>query len=269
MEKKIGEIFEYGGEWYQCMKGNTCNDCAFYRSSCGSLNGKGSCRYNFREDATNVIFKKLEKIGEPITVKGRTFQKLILDNYSCANCVFNAQNKECYKNSYIDGLCSDNGIWVEIKQKEDMEEEREYSEEEFKNNPRFQHHKPIEQVINMKKVKPFDLQKAKAGKPVCTRDGSNARIICFDRNDNTPIVALIERVNGIEILQCFYNDGKCFHDSTSDNDLMMLPEKKEGWVNVYKTSINYECGKVFSTEQEAKNKANNNHIATIRIKWEE
>ena len=237
MEKKIGEIFEYGGEWYQCMKGNTCNDCAFYRSSCGSLNGKGSCRYNFREDATNVIFKKLEKIGEPITVKGRTFQKLILDNYSCANCVFNAQNKECYKNSYIDGLCSDNGIWVEIKQnKEDMEEEREYSEEEFKNNPRFQHHKPIEQVINMKKVKPFDLQKAKAGKPVCTRDGRKARIICFDAKGTFPIIALVD-------------------------------ENAEEFA--YKTSINYECGKVFSTEQEAKNKANNNHIATIRIKWEE
>lgn len=61
MEHKIGEIFEYNGEWYQCMKGNTCNDCAFYRSSCGSLNDKGSCRYNFREDAANVIFKKLEK----------------------------------------------------------------------------------------------------------------------------------------------------------------------------------------------------------------
>lgn len=23
------------------MKGNTCNGCAFYRSSCGSLNNKG------------------------------------------------------------------------------------------------------------------------------------------------------------------------------------------------------------------------------------
>lgn len=63
-EHKIGEIFEFGGEWYQCMKGNTCNDCAFYRSSCGSLNGKGSCSYNFRKDATNVIFKKLKKVGE-------------------------------------------------------------------------------------------------------------------------------------------------------------------------------------------------------------
>ena len=35
-EHQIGEIFEYNGDWYQCIKGNTCNDCAFYRSSCGS-----------------------------------------------------------------------------------------------------------------------------------------------------------------------------------------------------------------------------------------
>ena len=26
-ERKIGEIFEYNGDWYQCIKGNTCNDC--------------------------------------------------------------------------------------------------------------------------------------------------------------------------------------------------------------------------------------------------
>ena len=30
-------------------------------------------------------------------------------------------------------------------------EEREYSEEDMKNNPRFKHHKNIEQVINMQK----------------------------------------------------------------------------------------------------------------------
>lgn len=42
------------------------------------------------------------------------------------------------------------------------------------------------------KFKPFDLEQAKAGKPVCTRDGRKARIICFDlKNGNHPIVAAI------------------------------------------------------------------------------
>lgn len=41
-------------------------------------------------------------------------------------------------------------------------------------------------------MKPFNLEEAKAGKPICTRDGLLARIICFNRQgDNKPIVALI------------------------------------------------------------------------------
>ena len=30
MERKIGEIFEYKGEWYQCVIGYSCYDCAFF-----------------------------------------------------------------------------------------------------------------------------------------------------------------------------------------------------------------------------------------------
>lgn len=47
--------------------------------------------------------------------------------------------------------------------------------------------------MNKKKLnlKPFDLEAAKQGKPVCTRDGRKARIICFDAKGNNPIVALI------------------------------------------------------------------------------
>ena len=29
MERKVGEIFEYNGEWYQCMEGTGCYRCAF------------------------------------------------------------------------------------------------------------------------------------------------------------------------------------------------------------------------------------------------
>lgn len=45
-------------------------------------------------------------------------------------------------------------------------------------------------------MKPFDLEKAKAGAPLCTREGFRARIICFDAdNDRFPIVALIKDSN--------------------------------------------------------------------------
>lgn len=56
MERKIGEIFKYNSEWYQCLKshGDICDGCAGYWSDyvCNSL---GNCE--------GKIFKKLEKVG--------------------------------------------------------------------------------------------------------------------------------------------------------------------------------------------------------------
>lgn len=37
-------------------------------------------------------------------------------------------------------------------------------------------------------MKEFDLEKAKAGHPVCTRNGNKARIICFDRKTTTVLL---------------------------------------------------------------------------------
>lgn len=47
------------------------------------------------------------------------------------------------------------------------------------------------------KYKPFDLEQAKAGKPVCTRDGRKARIICFNAKTlcDYPIIALVENAD--------------------------------------------------------------------------
>ena len=58
MERKIGEIFEYNGEWYQCVRSDTyCTGCAFYWN-------KGLCN-DIIGNCDNFIFKKLEKVGEP------------------------------------------------------------------------------------------------------------------------------------------------------------------------------------------------------------
>ena len=48
-------------------------------------------------------------------------------------------------------------------------------------------------------LKPFDLEAAKAGKPVCTRDGRKARIICFNAKRDAPIIALVTTNYGKEI----------------------------------------------------------------------
>ena len=194
----------------------------------------------------------------------------------------------------MDEPCLDNEIWIELKQnKEDMEEKKiQLSKKEYdyiKN--KIEHHilpgklhkdvyedKVTEDIMKLfsvdtnysnsekieKSLKPFDLQKAREGKPVCTRDGRKARIICFDRENEQPIVALIEK-NEEESIDTFFNNG---HSVSKTNeaagDLMMLPEKKEVWVNVYKNQIH-------DTPESAEegHKGITDYIKTIRLEWEE
>lgn len=125
------------------------------------------------------------------------------------------------------------------------------------------------------KLKPFDLQKAKAGKPVCTRDGREARIICFDRNSIQPIVALIKNFNEEESVNVFFKDG---HSLSKNNeveaDLMMLSEKRSGWVN-----IDWDCNakratieseEIYNTKEDAlRNVSSQTHKDTVKIEWEE
>lgn len=238
MERKIGEIFEYNGEWYQCVKGDICADCAFVKKHCNDnplFEAIGSCSKYYRKDATSVIFKKLEKVGEPYEYYVSKKGIINVQDYLLADPNHTIYNK-------IEGVYDylDDKVVIEIKQnKEDMEE-------------------------NKLNLKPFDIQKAREDKPVCTRDGRKARIVCFDRKANTPIVALIECDNHGEILQCVHNDGRCVQFDTSDNDLMMLPEKKEGWVNVYKERI-------YSTKEEAIEATYDGvtYVDTVKICWEE
>ena len=136
-------------------------------------------------------------------------------------------------------------------------------------------------VMEEKKLslKPFDIQKAREGKPVCTRDGRKARIICFDRVGDFPIVALTDdREYKEEGVNLYDINGK---GSNECFDLMMLPEKKEGWINIYNadTTFYYVDGRVFETKDEAVQEAKeevekgqrekNEYIDTIRVEWEE
>ena len=289
MERKIGEIFEYNGEWYQCVKDDypfNCMECCFYNGGdkkCGK-ELIGYCSSEYRSDGKEIIFKKLEKVGEPITKRDRTFQCLKAFKTECAGCVFLDSKKSCDKNHYIDGPCYGCEIWAEIKQtKEDMEEK--YSEltgivHEYMDKDMT--YKDFKEAINdwvddyvankesdKPTLKPFDLEAAKKGKPVCTRDGRKARIICFYvnityKNVKYPIVAAIENEGGEEAI-CTYNEkGEVLTEHEYEEDLMMLPEKKEGWINVYKERI-------YSTKEEAvENKYDGcTYIDTIKVEWEE
>lgn len=63
MERKIGEIFEYNGEWYQCLVAiQGCRECSFRTHDYCTHHLE--CLSDTRSDKTSVIFKKLEKVGE-------------------------------------------------------------------------------------------------------------------------------------------------------------------------------------------------------------
>lgn len=118
-------------------------------------------------------------------------------------------------------------------------------------------------------MKEFNLEKAKAGAKVCTRDGREARIICFDMDNNYSIVALVKNKDGEEGVSTYLSDGSFFSGVEKDcDDLMLVCEKKEGWVNVYKEGY---CGHIHTTKEEAIESRDDTStcIDTIHIEWEE
>lgn len=66
-----------------------------------------------------------------------------------------------------------------------------------------------EGMIETSKIQKFDIEKAKSGKAVRTRNGMEVRIICYNREnrDKKCIVALIKNKNGNEQVQNYYADG--------------------------------------------------------------
>lgn len=229
MERKIGEIFELGGEWYQCIKGMFCNLCAFgSKMNCARIYTKGRCSAKSRNDEIDVIFKKLEKVGEPINYMCRTFQKLKCpDTERCKYCYFG--NQVCNPQ-----LCGEESFLVEIKQtKEDNPLTRlvyNYINGKISDKDLIESIKELtDKYPYTQNLKEFDLEQAKAGKPVHTRDGREARVICFDaKGMHQPIIALITQDNGVEYIETYYSNGRFNDDinSQSDYDLIMLPEKK-------------------------------------------
>ena len=251
MERKVGEIFEYNGEWYQCTPSNGCEGCAFYNRNCDDIRSiRGECIIKARSDGKPVIFKKLEKVGEPIRIENKSYQKIKVPHALCDHCAFYDNfSRNCklsyYINHYPAYPCLKDEMFVEIKEnKEDMNKKK----------------------LNLKE---FDLEAAKAGKPVCTRDGRKARIICFDAENDKPIVALIYDCNRETVFQ-YLKSGRFFVDEISNYDLMMLPEKKEGWVNIYKDFEDRICC-IYKTKEEAleKKETEKDYITTIKIEWEE
>ena len=78
MERAIGEIFEYSGEWYQCveeLQTESCDGCTLFKNDEPCQHKFGRCRRIERSDCKGTIFKKLEKVGDPYPLYGHIVQR--------------------------------------------------------------------------------------------------------------------------------------------------------------------------------------------------
>lgn len=93
------------------------------------------------------------------------------------------------------------------------------------------------------KFKPFDLEAAKAGAPVMTRDGRPVRILAFDVEGAIyPVVAAVKTLDGKrEAIQMYTESGEySYVVAKHDYDLVMAPVKHRAWVNVHKIGSQYD-----------------------------
>lgn len=274
MEHKIGELFKNEhGLWYQCIPSDThisddCYGCCFLSLNCCICNKTliGKCDSEDRKDGKSVIFKKLEKVGEPYY----NSDKKLCQQYKCYTEPLTADE--------IVYVFADKRAVIEVKQnkKEDMEEKKTNFVEaidalckryHMSDGVRTDFMSELKEIIKDKEkcnLKPFDLEASKAGNPVCTRGGRKARIICFDAKGDKPIIALVE-MGTDEIPNNYPIDGKDVSAKEGSYDLMMLSEKKEGWVNVYSNCL----GGPYESKEKALKQKMKDCIDTVKISWEE
>ena len=234
----------------------------------------GNCSKLRRSDNKHVIFKKLEKVGEPYEHCGKLYQ--------CYKLSMEIEIRLLPNN--CNPIGKDNLVEIEIKQnKENMEEKKQKLDDlvGLYTSAKITYKEFDEKLKTLyadkeeckSSLKEFDLEAAKAGKPVCTRDGRKARIICFDKqNDYYPIIALVI-VDEKECIFQYTNKGEYLdgNDNTRCNDLIILFKKKEGWVNVYKGSGGISVyPRIYKSRDEAvSDNTVANRIDTVKITWEE
>ena len=108
---------------------------------------------------------------------------------------------------------------------------------------------------------------------VVTRDGRSVRIICTNKKDEIyPVVALVQDNNSnCEKTRHYTIGGKWIIEDDNSEDLFFAPEKKEGWVNLFKINSTITTGEVYNTKEEAKSAVvgSSIYISTVKVEWEE
>ena len=124
-------------------------------------------------------------------------------------------------------------------------------------------------------MKPFNLKEyLRNPRDLVTRNGRKARVICKDRVSKArPLVILVTMEDGEEIPFTYNTDGKFYHGE-NELDLFFIPEKHEGWINVYRdrdTGATSFGAILYTSREEAEEvgKTDVYYAATAKIEWEE
>ena len=124
-------------------------------------------------------------------------------------------------------------------------------------------------------MKQFNLEEylKNPSRKVVTRDGRPAEIKCTNYVNPSPAFCVIAEIDVKNVKMSFLfreTDGRFDRTKKSGNDLFFVPEKKEGWANIYKQDARYRViGYVYETKEEAERNKDIDYITTIKIEWEE
>lgn len=125
-------------------------------------------------------------------------------------------------------------------------------------------------------MKQFNIEEYKKNpnRKVITRDGRSVRIVCTDvMGAFYPVLAVYKKDPTHESWNSYTADGKLYTEGDTDSDLFFDPQKKEGWLNLYKNEDGRVIiGTVYPIESEKIAKMaseDKNYVATCKIEWEE
>lgn len=125
-------------------------------------------------------------------------------------------------------------------------------------------------------MKQFNIEEYKKNpnRKVITRDGRSVRIVCTDvMGAIYPVLAVYKKDPTHENWNSYTADGKLYTEVDTDSDLFFAPQKKEGWLNLYKDEDGrVAIGTVYPIESEKSAKMaseDKDYVATCKITWEE
>ena len=119
-------------------------------------------------------------------------------------------------------------------------------------------------------MKQFNLEEylKNPSRKVVTKNGRKVtRFLCTDARGQYPIVALVEALDDDkESAFSYTKDGHFYPGEEHDYNLFFVPEKHEGWVNIYPQG---RLGGLYDSIEEARRNGGETAIATVKIEWEE